>query len=457
MGDPFCPNCQELSRQLAARDKRIEELEGLQALLEYDVKELRQKEFGKGKKKGKQEDKPLPKKRGAPLGHPGWFRKKPERIDVTEEVTLDHCPQCGGRDLTECQEIEEHIQEDIVLPKLKVTKYRRHHYYCKGCQEVVSGTGKEEIPHSYIGPQAKAVAAFLKYRIKVSQRDIQAIFYQLCGLRIVPSSIPGFHNQLRKRSLSLYEGLKEKIKKAPWIHADETGSRLDGKNHWDWVFATVHICLHVIRKSRGQKVVEEILGKCYGGVLISDFLSAYNRLEAKAKQRCLVHLLRDLKKALEQSSVDDPVHTYCQELKALLQRAIKLQEQYTEGNIAEQDFVEQRGRLVETLKDFQFPDPQKGILRRLRKRLARHKDELFTFLFYPGLPYHNNHAEQLIRPSVLLRKITFGNRSEQGALNHSVLMSVLQTAQLNGKEAIPLLREILLSPQDPPLSMCLGP
>ena len=457
MGDVLCSNCQELSRQLAERDKRIEELEGLKTLLEYDLKELRSQGYHKRKNKPKPEDKAPLKKRGAPLGHPGWFRKKPERIDVTEEVTLDHCPQCGSRDLTECREIKEHIQEDIVLPKLKVTKYRRHHYYCKGCKEVVSGTGREEIPHSYIGPQAKAVAAFLKYRIKVSQRDIQAIFYQLCGLRIVPSSIPGFHNQLRKRSLSLYEGLKEKIKKAPWIHADETGSRLDGKNHWDWVFATVHICLHVIRKSRGQKVVEEILGKCYGGVLISDFLSAYNRLEAKAKQRCLVHLLRDLKKALEQSSVDDPVHAYCQELKALLQRAIKLQEQYTEGNIAEQDFVEQRDRLVETLKDFQFPDPQKGILRRLRKRLARHKDELFTFLFYPGLPYHNNHAEQLIRPSVLLRKITFGNRSEQGALNHSVLMSVLQTAQLNGKEAIPLLREILLSPQDPPLSMCLGP
>jgi transposase len=275
MGDPLCPDCQEFSRKLAERDKRIEELEGLRALLEYDLKELRSERFKRRKKKAKEKDKRAGKKRGAPLGHRGWFRKKPERIDVTEEVTLDHCPQCGSRDLSECREIEEHIQEDIVLPKLKVTRYRRHHYYCKGCKEVVSGRGKEEIPNSYIGPQAKAVAAFLKYRIKVSQRDIQTIFKQLCGLRIVPSSIPGFHNQLCKRSLSLYEGLKEQIQQAPWIHADETGTRLDGNPHWDWVFATVHICLHVIDKSRGQKVVEETLGKRYDGVLISALITGW--------------------------------------------------------------------------------------------------------------------------------------------------------------------------------------
>jgi hypothetical protein len=61
--------------------------------------------------------------------------------------------------------------------------------------------------------------------------------------------------------------------------------------------------------------------------------------------------------------VEDPVHTYCQHLKALLQRAIKLQEQYIGQEMTEQDFVNKRGRLVEALKDFRFPDPQKGVLR----------------------------------------------------------------------------------------------
>lgn len=456
MEEPLCPKCQELCRQLADRDKRIEELEGHKALLEYDLKELREKWFARRKKKQEPEPvQPPAKKRGAPKGHPGWFRRKPKRVDVVEEVTLERCPQCGGKDLTECKEVEEHLQEDIILPRLQVTLYRRHHYYCKRCKEVVSGKGREEIPQSYIGPRAKAVAALLKYAIKVSQRDIQKIFKQLCGLRIVPSSVPGFHNQLRKKCLPLYEGLKKKLRKAPFVHADETGSRLDGENHWDWVFATAKISVHLIDKSRGQKVVEEILGKHYGGILVSDFLSAYNRLDAKAKQRCLVHLLRDLKKALQGSSPPDAVHTYCQHLKTMLKQAIELQEKRTQ--ITEEEFVRRRESLVQALRDFQFPDPQKGILRRLSKRLARHKDELLTFLFHAGLPYHNNHAERMIRQSVLLRKITFGNRSSQGAFNHSVLMSVLQTAQLNGKQTVPVFKNVLVYPKEPPLSMCLGP
>lgn len=110
-----------------------------------------------------------------------------------------------------------------------------------------------------------------------------------------------------------------------------------------------------------------------------------------------------------------------------------------------------------SLQDFQFPDPGKGIIHRLGKRLERYKNEMFTFLYHPGVPYHNNHAEQLIHPSVLLRKITFGCRSEKGVENHNVLMSILQTAKLNRGEPIPLIKKILVNPKQIPLKFCLGP
>jgi len=424
--------------------------------MEYDLKEMREKWFSHRKKKQDPPlPEPLPKKRGAPQGHPGWFRKKPKKIDEVEQVTLEKCPQCGSASLSECEGTEDHIQEDIVIPELRVTLYRRHYYWCKGCKNVVHGYGKEEMPNSYIGPNAKAFSSFLREGVKVSQRNIQKIFERF-GLKICNASVPGFHNQARKKGMSLYEQLKEAIKKAPWVHGDETGSRLDGKNYWNWIFATSRICLHVVRETRGGKVVEEILGKKFNGILLADFFCAYNQLEALAKQRCLVHLLRELKKALECSTPGDPIYVWCKKLKDLIQEAIDLAEEYEKKIISKEQFELDRTQIQQTLQDFQFSDPTYKILQRLSKRLTRHKNEIFTFLDYPGIPYHNNHAEQLLRNTVLLRKITFGYRSIHGVLNHEVLMSLYQTAHLNGKDPIALFKRILISRDKKlPLSLCL--
>lgn len=458
MGKDKCPKSNTCS-YIKELTQRIKDMENENSLLRYEVVELRTKYFGNRKKTKEQPEgnKPAPKKRGAKAGHPGWFRKKPKKIDVTKEVKLDKCPLCGNTDLGDCKEIEEHIQEDIVLPALKVTKYRKHHYWCNKCKKVVSGVGKEEMPNSYIGPQAKAMAGFLKYEVKVSDRDIMKIFKEMCGLNIVSSSIPGFNDQTCRRSLPVYEGLKEEIKRSPYVHGDETGCPVDGENWWDWVFATAKICIHEINRSRGQKVVEGILGKVYNGILISDFLSAYNKLSAKAKQRCLVHLLRDIKKVLECYKPKEFGYSYCQRLKEIISAAIELSKKYNENKISNEKFIKEKAFLNESIGDLQFPDVQKGLIKRIAKRLTRHKDELFTFLDYNGIPYHNNFAEQLIRPSVLFRKITFGHRSEKGALNHSVLMSVLQTGKLNSKESIPLLKDILICHEKPSVQMCLGP
>ena len=99
---------------------------------------------------------------------------------------------------------------------------------------------------------------------------------------------------------------------------------------------------------------------------------------------------------------------------------------------------------MDQIKDFSFPSPQKGILLTLAKRLKKHGGSLFTFLYY-DVPWHNNHAEQQIRPHVLLRKITFGNRSKKGIVNHSVISSIIQTAKLNDICSYRILKRILLA------------
>ena len=447
-------------KDCAKSEKRIESLEEKLAVLQFEFDSLKSKMYKPNKKKPPDDAPPAPlapsKKRGGLFGHIGWFRKKPRTINRIEEVLLDKCPSCGSSSLSECEHIEEHIQEDIILPTTETVLYKHHHYYCKGCKRVVAGTGSGELPKSYVGPKAKTLAAFLKYAIKISDRDIRTIFKKVFNLEIATSSITGFKGKLKEKALPLYGQLLESLKQSPFIHADETGWRLNGSNYWLWKFSNKSICYSHIDKGRGQKVVEDILGKSYNGVLISDFLSAYNRINAKAKQRCLVHILRDLKKVTEYWHNDKEVLGYCKRLKKIFEDSMALYKEYL-GKEWDEKYYTKRARLNDSLRDFAFPNPSKRILKRFANRLKRHKGEILTFLYIKGIDPHNNHAEQQIRPDVIFRKITFGNRSLAGAENHSVLMTILQTAKLNNMDPIKTLEDILLSGKKNPFSKILSP
>lgn len=450
MKNKGCPSCRQYRRQIKELQdqyvKRIETLEEELAFIKFELEQLRQKKFKpKNKQKPPKDSEPptAKKKKGGLFGHQGWFRKKPKKIDRIEEVTLDKCPECGSRHLRECGDIEEHVQEDIILPLVEAVLFKRHNYYCYGCKKVVAGKGEEELPKGYIGPKAKALAVYLKYAVKVSERDIRQIFEKVFNLRLVASSISGFRDQLKREAHPIYNELIELLKKSGFIHADETGWKVDGENRWLWKFSTKKISVTHIDKGRGQKVVKKILGSDYDGILISDFLSAYNKITAKAKQRCLIHLPRDLKKVVEYWQDDKVVLRYCQRLKVILEQAIGLHKEYAEKEWDKKYYLK-RKRIIRQLEDFNFPDPNKRILKRFAKRLKRHKHELFTFLFEPGIDYHNNHAEQQIRPDVIFRKVTFGNRSEKGVENHNVLASILQTAKLNSLAPLDTLKRILI-------------
>ena len=447
----------EISRVSAENERLKEE----NAYLKFKLEEFNAKRYKSNKTPppdSPAENPSLPKKPGGKPGHPGWFRKKPQKIDRVEDVHLEYCPECGSKDIALCKnkKIDEHIQEDIVLPKVEAVLYRHHEYYCKGCRNVVSGVGKGEMPNSYIGPKAKALAAFLRYGVKISERDVKNLFEKAFNLSIVHSSIAGFRDQLRRAGSPLYEALKESLRRGSFIHADETGWNVDGENEWLWKLSNKKVCISHIDKSRGQKVIEGLIGEKFLGVIISDFLSAYNKVKAKAKQRCLVHLLRDLKKVLRYWHDDEEVLLYVARLKKIIEDAIELYKAYKDKPW-DQSYYDKREFIEESLKDFAFPNPNKKIIKRFSNRLQRHKGELLTFLYEADIDYHNNHAEQQIRPDVIFRKITNGNRSPKGVECHNVIVSILQTAKLNKIDPIGTFENILLRAKQYPLLTALSP
>jgi len=68
-----------------------------------------------------------------------------------------------------------------------------------------------------------------------------------------------------------------------------------------------------------------------------------------------------------------------------------------------------------------------GEAKRLVKRLRRHRNELFVFLYHKDVPFDNNHAERTIRGAVVMRKNSYCNRSKGRAETQATLMSVFHT------------------------------
>jgi transposase len=437
-------------RRLERKNGRLEEqnerLREQNRVLKLQLEEYRQKLFKKHKGKDEdQEDKPprRPKKRGAPKGHPGTTRKRPDRVDEHVDVRLKQCPDCRGKDLRPCRRFEDHYQEDIVIPRVKVTRFRHHYYWCRDCKKAVYGVGKGELPGSYIGPTAKSAACFLHYQMRLSYRQIRRVFRELLGLSFVPSSAPGFDRQIRIRGDPIYEKIKGSLSSKPFAHVDETGWRMEGVNHWLWCFAAIGAVVYLIDRSRGGEVVTSVLGRKYGGVLISDFLAAYNRIKSR-KQRCLIHLLRLIKKWQVYFAEDRKRRRYFRELKGLVKSILALSERRAKKR--PRDFVLRKADLVGRLRRKLHQELGHPKADKFRRKLSERIEELVTCLDFDEVCSHNNWVERLLRGNVIMRKITFGNRSHNGVRNHEVLMSLTETARLHGLDPLRFLRLILTDP-----------
>ena len=69
----------------------------------------------------------------------------------------------------------------------------------------------------------------------------------------------------------------------------------------------------------------------------------------------------------------------------------------------------------------------------IQTRNRNQREKLLTALIHAHVPLTNNHAERMIRPMVITRKISGGSRSVKGAAIHAVNMSIMQTLALQGK------------------------
>jgi hypothetical protein len=209
----------------------------------------------------------------------------------------------------------------------------------------------------------------------------------------------------------------------------------------------------MIDRSRGSPALRKFFTEEFSGTLVTDFWGAYNAVECAARQTCLVHLLRELEQTDQYKSPGKQWPAFAKKLRRLLGDAIRLWRRQEE--LPAETYASRRERLDARLAELIDADWQDANARRLVKRLRRHRNDLFTFLDQEGVPFDNNHAERSIRPAVILRKNSYGNRGERGADCQAVFMSVFRTLKQRGHDpigaTIDALTRYLTTNQLPPL------
>ena len=218
------------------------------------------------------------------------------------------------------------------------------------------------------------------------------------------------------------------------LHGDETGWRTNGKTNWLWCFGNQFLTFYMIDRSRGSPALAKFFIQEFARTLITDFWGAYNAVACAARQKCLVHLLRELEHTEKYKSAGKHWPTFAKKLRRLIGDAIRLWR--AKGELSPKTYASRRHRLDIRLAEMIETTWEDANARRLVKRLRRHQNELFTFLDQEGVPFDNNHAERSIRPAVILRKNSYGNRSQRGADCQAVLMSVFRTLKQRGHDPI---------------------
>jgi transposase len=436
----------ELYKQLDAERRQRQQVERENQQLRAQLHALHRRQF-KGRRHPAVASGPdpstQPKQRGAPLGHPPWQRARPKRIDQVIAVPAPQsCPHCHRPDLQPAPELHEHVQEDIVLAARTVVVCFRHGLaYCPQCDRKVWVPGPGEMPGAYIGPVAKATAAYLRYQLSVPERKISQFFNDFFGLRFVPASAYGFERQAVRRGLPLYQDLLQKIRSLPVAHGDETSWRHDGQPYWAWYAGNDDLAFYHLDAHRTAQAAQAVFGERFDGTLVADGFASYNCVHPRDRQSCLAHIKTKAKELeaelalLKGKAADPDARQFCQNIQGWVRDACQAHHRlarkpWRAKAAKRQGQVWRRQLRTWCATPLRYPKAET-----FRKRLLGPEQKLlFTCFRRPKVPPTNNQAERSLRPLVIMRKVIQGTRSDHGLENHSVLRSLFETARRQGKK-----------------------
>jgi len=413
-----CQNCKRLQAKVA-------QLEALVAELLERIAKLEKNSANSHKPPSSDIVKPKRDKpqhgqkrcRGAQPGHKRVERTpfSQDEIDVTVSHTLhDGCPKCGGALLPTTQDARVLLQQIELAPKpVIITEHRAPIYWCSHCREHHWAQAPKQIRRAGLtGPRMKAFVACLKGAFHVSYSNVQEVLQDVLGVHVSRGHLTDIIKQTSVALDSTYTELLDALPKETPLNIDETGHKDCGNKLWTWCFRAADYTLFKIDESRGSKVLLDVLGKEFDGVLGCDYFSAYRKYMKDVGcqvQFCLAHLIRDVKFLIK---LGGPGRKYGKRLLLRLRRLFGVF--HCRERMRPDQFRHALERQRKGIMHVATHPPPIKEAENIAERFRRHGASYLRFITTPGIEPTNNLAEQALRFVVLQRRMTQGTRGVSG-------------------------------------------
>jgi len=376
------------------------------------------------------------KPRGKPKDSNGATREEPDKIDEKIEVNAKQCPN-GHRNIkqTDC-----HIRfvYEIGEIKLKVKKFTVGEYDCVKCG-IHFEAAHPELPKTGIfGPNLQSLITEIRHNFAGSYVKVSDFLYNLTGESFSQQGIKDCVHRVAEDLEPSYKQMEEEISKADVVNSDETSWPVDGKDYWLWLLCTLNMVFIMINESRARKVITNVLGEYFPGVVVSDCLKVYN-VFAAAFQRCWSHLLRK---------------THFEKDKSPKKDIVELHEQLTMLYYDVNNFLstnpsfEQRvwnsvmyNQKLQRIANHKWKsDAAKSVTANM---LKAYQGQWLVGVVIPEVELTNNKDERGIRKVIPHRKLLGGHRTKQGSYDFAIIESHRQTWRLRNENPYNKLAEYL--------------
>jgi transposase len=385
------------------------------------------------------------RRHGPPVGHVKYERKLVAEPDHIVEVKPQVCEHCQA-DLREANSQLVDVNQITELPEAKaeVIEVRQIEVECPCCGHKQTSEPPEglEMERTF-GSRLESTVVYYRQQQHMSYERTQKALSDLHGVKLCEGTIDKITRRAGKRASEQTQPIREKIQQSEVIHCDETGSRVDSQNWYQWVFSSAQAVLHVVRFDRSVDVIKEVMRSHEAEVWVSDVYSAQMKAPARKRQLCMAHQLRNLQALVDQY----PTAFWPKAMQGLFRSAVHLhneRDKLPPGEFNRQ--IQRLEHLCERLLERSLERPDE---RRLLKRYRKYRDGLFVFLHREDVSPTNNISERYLRPTVIHRKIMGCFRSGWGAEAYAAMASVIHTAGLAGRSPFQAIQGLFGKPSLP--------